>query len=435
MFKRLSEFIRHGIWQKGEQEYSSLAAARAVRGAKLLIYTARGFDRHQTAVRSAALSFYTVLSLVPILALVFAVFKGFGLETSFVDDIYGRFPQYRDALDLVFGFTQNLLARTRGGVVAVAGFVVLIWAVVQVFGSVEQAFNSIWEVKRSRGWGRKVSDYIAVIFVVPVLTLISNGIIAELRTGIASQVSRFVAEAVYVVVALVGVWVAFSLIYYLLPNTKVHFRSAAVSGAVASVAFIAFQEFYIYIQLGLSTYNAIYGTFAAIPLFLVWTQISWQILLFGGELSFAIQNIKRYEQESRGLQLSGEKRRRVAIAAMAVIARRFSALPSGATTSEDVASELDLPLRIVRDVLFDLENAGLVFSVTSPDDDKQTRYLPSRDVRTITIADVVLDVDRYETSTIDLDANPLLKTVGDRLAKIEALVSSSPGNTKIIDLI
>lgn len=432
--KRIIEFFKNGIWSTDESHYKSKHVASAVRKIKLVIYTARGVDRHQTFIRSAALSFYTVMSLVPILALVFAVFKGFGFDTSFVDNMYQRFPQYSDTFDLLFVFMKNLLARTRGGVMAAVGFVVLLWSVVQVFSGVESAFNGIWEVKNSRSIARKLSDYFAVIFVVPILVLLSSSAVAELKLQLANITSEFLADSLYVLVGLTATWLAFMLIYLLLPNTKVRFKGAAVAGLIAGIAFYVFQKFYFYIQVGLSSYNAIYGTFAAVPLFLAWTQISWEILLFGGELSFAIQNVSRYEQEARGLQLSGENRRRIAVAAMSVIANRFTNEPKGTTSSEDIASELELPLRIVRDVLFDLENAGLVMAVTSAADDKVTHYLPSRDVSTMTLADVVLDVDCYETSTIELDRNPLLRRVGERLANIEKMVAESSENVPIKDL-
>lgn len=428
MFKGIIQYLRR---KQGEAIDND--AFRLPRGVKLILYTLRGVNRHQTFVRSAALSFYTVMSLVPIFALVFAIFKGFGLEEGFTDELYSRLPEYREMLELLFGFAENILMRTRGGVVAAGSIIFLIWAVYQVFGGVETAFNAIWEVKRKRSLARTITDYIAIVFIVPVLLVLVSGMLNEGKIWLMSMTSPLVADLIYWPVAIIGVWLGFTLIYHQLPNTHVRFRSAALAALVASVVFLAFQSGYFYIQRTLNTYNAIYGTFAAIPLLLVFVQSSWMFILLGGELSYAIQNVSNFERDEEVLHIGVNTRKRIAVAIMAIVAKRFTTPGEGASSAEKIADALELPNRIVTEMIFELESAGLLIAAMG--NDENTEYLPARDVHSMTIADVVYGLDHTEKNPINLEHNELLKTIGDRFDRIDSLVAGSAINTPIKELL
>ncbi len=259
VLKKIGGFVRPGVWQK-------------------------------TTIRSAALAFFTVMSLVPILALIFVIFKGFGVEHQLSEHLYELLPAYTDAVDQIVVFIQNLLARTRGGVMAAVAIFVLIWAVVQVFGNIESAFNDIWQVERSRSFARRFTAYMAVMILAPILLLVANSLYVGIRSQIEIFTGSLFVEILFSLVGIALVVLMFSLVYCVVPNTEVKYHNALWASLVAGVAFCAFQVAYIFIQTELNAYNAIYGTFAAIPLFLLWLQVSWQILLFGGEFSFELQN-------------------------------------------------------------------------------------------------------------------------------------------------
>ena len=157
-FKNLWTFLTETIFLKDERNYRNGLIRWGVRQYKLLFYTARGLDEHDTLVRSAALTFYTLMSIVPIAALVFAVVKGFGLADGLMQNLYSLFPHNREVVDYLITFADKALAAAQGGVVAFVGIVMLFWAVVRVFGSVEEAFNNIWEVKVSRSFTRQFTD-------------------------------------------------------------------------------------------------------------------------------------------------------------------------------------------------------------------------------------------------------------------------------------
>lgn len=176
---KLSEFLTYftdTIFRRDVNEWRNPVVRWLVQQYRLLFYTARGLLEHGTIVRSAALTFYTLMSLVPIVAVVFAIVKGFGLAEGLTENLYALFPQNPEIIDYLVGFAENALARTQGGVVAAVALVTLFWAVIRVFGSIESAFNNIWEVKVERSITRQWTDYIAVVMIVPILWIVANAV-------------------------------------------------------------------------------------------------------------------------------------------------------------------------------------------------------------------------------------------------------------------
>lgn len=431
MVKKIVDFVTHDIWNKNEQDYRSGKARWAVRQAKVLILTAKGFGEHNLVVRSSALTFYTLMSLVPIAALIFAIVKGFGFQTNFNDYLYLNYPQYSSVIDMVLSFADNMLERTKGGLIAAVGFVVLFWALMQVFGNIESAFNYIWEVKRPRSVARKFSDYLTMVFIAPILWVLSNSFSLYVRANLSYLSQHFYIELLYNVASLATLWVMFTFIYFVMPNTKVRLKNAFMAGVVAGTLFAIFQVGYFYIQTQVSSYNAIYGSFAALPLFLIWLQASWQIMLFGAELSFAYQHIGKYEQERQVAGMSRYTHLKVLIATMIVIARHF-VNNQGGVTSEVIAEELNQPLRIVRDVLYDLENCNIIVSVQN---DKQNTYLPAKDIHNLTVCDVIAAVECDGTDSLYQDTEGSIERVESILSAMSDDARRSKYNVPLIDLV
>lgn len=428
--KKAADYIRHGIWQKADDEYDNRKHLWLARQLRIIIYTLKGVGQHGTFVRSAALTFYTVMSIVPILALAFGVIKGFGLDERLVTLLLERFP----ALYQLAGFASGVLDRTEGGVVALTGFVVLIWAAVRVFVNVEDSFNNVWEVKKPRSFGRKVSAYAAVIFILPLAWVLISASIAYIQS-IFSQYRYLPGGLLYTLASLGVIWLIFVAMYKMIPNTKVKLRSAAMAGALAAVAFLVFQAIYVYIQSNVNAYNIIYGSFAALPLFLIWVQTSWIIIMTGAELSFAYQNIESYRQERDALSVSYDNRRKITVAVMLVIAKYFvdeRPLP----TSENIAKYLKLPIRIVRDVIAALESAGLIVAVLSEESDKVRRYLPAREVGRMTFYGVLEAVESTGTNVIKPGTEVWEMKSSDRiLNELKEMASDSDMNTPLLTLL
>ncbi len=433
MIRNITDFIRHGVWQKKRHDLSD-RKWWAIRQMRVIIFTARGFNRHDTAMRSAALSFFTVMSLVPILALVFVIFKGFGMESSFSQRLYDLLPINTAAIDQIVEFIHNLLGRTRGGVMAVGAFFVLIWAVIQVFGNVERAFNKIWEVKQTRAFARRFSAYMALIIIVPILLIAANGVYAGIHNRIVLFTGNVAATILFGIASVAIIVAMFSIIYFVLPNTDVKFRNALKAGVVAGIGFGLFQVIYVNIQGYLTSYNAIYGTFAAIPLFLMWLQISWQILLFGGELSFAMQNIRDFELERATRNVSYDNRCKIMIAIMIIVIREYLSGEKLATP-ERIAHEIGAPIRTVHEVAGELEDDDLLLFVKNEKTDKVDSMAPARDPHSIRFFDVINSVTEHGDEMPGLCETALMKRIESTYDKVKDDINSSGDNILLMELI
>ena len=231
--KKIVQYITKDIWVKKEHEYKSRRTRWAVRQFKVFIFTAQGIGQHSILVRSAALTFYTLMSLVPIAALVFSVMKGFGFEARLNEYLHEQFPQYRVLIDQVLTFANAMIQRTKGGVIASVGVVVLFWSVIKVFNYVESSFNSIWEVRRSRSLTRKFSDYTTVIVIAPILWVISSSIGIQIQQHLLHYTSTPIVNVLLGTLSTLVIWTMFTFVYLVMPNTKVKLRSALTAGIMA----------------------------------------------------------------------------------------------------------------------------------------------------------------------------------------------------------
>ena len=400
---------------------------------RLLFYTARGLQAHGTIVRSAALTFYTLVSLVPVVAVIFAVMKGFGLTESAIDDLYRLFPRNPEIVDYLVRFAENALARTRGGVVAAVALATLFWAVIRVFGSIESAFDHIWEVKSSRNIARKWADYVAVVMIVPVLWIAANALGSYLR-GIMPFDRPWIYALLARLASLAVIWAMFTLLYLIIPNARVRLHSALTAGIVAGTLFLAFQWGYVYLQRWMTSYNAIYGSFAALPLLLVWVQTSWQILLFGGELSFACQNAARFAEERETPLLSLAQRRRIMLAVVLVVAERFRRA-AGASTLATIAERLALPVPIVDDLLRRLVRSGQLLETSTDDPDADAAYVPAYDFASTDLCTIAEAIDRAGEGAFALPPSPELARVDRELQRMHELLHRDDARRRITDLI
>ena len=423
---KLSEFLTYftdTIFRRDVNEWHNPVVRWLVQQYRLLFYTARGLLEHGTIVRSAALTFYTLMSLVPIVAVVFAIVKGFGLAEGLTENLYALFPQNPEIIDYLVGFAENALARTQGGVVAAVALVTLFWAVIRVFGSIESAFNNI------RQW----TDYIAVVMIVPILWIVANAV-GKYAQDLVGFDDSWYFELLSRLASMIVIWVMFTFLYIIIPNAKVRFGSALMAGIVAGTIFLLFQWGYVYVQRWMTSYNAIYGSFAALPLFLIWMQTSWEILLFGGELSFAYQNIARFGEERESLLISYDQRRKVLLAVMLTVVRNFRD-KGGAMPADEIRARLGLPTRIVNDVLFQLVQAGQLIAVRSGDGERETAFTPAHDIASMTVYGVLEAVERSGQTTFDLGQTPELARVDRELEMLKDSARQSQENVRLTELL
>ena len=430
MLKKFIDFIKNGVWERRETKRGS--GGWLVRPFKIALYTVRGIGQHDIFLRAAAMTFFTLMSLVPIFALMFGIMRGFGFEGHLVDLMYAKFPDYKGLVDTLFEFVGRMTVYTRGDVVSGVSIIVLLWSVIRVFGYMDKAFGAIWGVSTPRSATRKLTDYITVIFLAPIVLVATVSLSTTIRSSLSWLHAEWLLNLMFTLASIALLCMLFAFIYWVLPNTRVKFRGALIAAILAGTVFYLFSTIYFYIQGSLSAINAIYGTFAAVPLFLIWLQTSWIIFLVGAELSFAYQNIEQYQFERRATRMDANSERKVLLATMLVIARSFVS-GHGGVSAEDVAAQLELPLKAVRDRVSELENAGLVVAI------KETRetdlYMPARDVHTMTVYDVIDGVEHGGEVDISVGGLPKFKKVNELLDQISAVAAKSEHNLKIGDLI
>ena len=271
--------------------------------------------------------------------------------------------------------------------------------------NVEESFNGIWQIKQSRPFARKVSDYFAMMFVTPLFFILSSTATVFLTTQVSNVVGslsmlEFFGPFLLFLINLVPyvlIWVVFVLLYMVMPNTNVRIGSALIGAIIAGSVFILVQWGYIYFQVGVSRYNAIYGSFAALPLLLLWIRISWLIVLFGAEISYANQNVEHYEFEQEAKNISPYNRKILSLLMFSSIVKRFD-LGENPLTPPQLSNELGIPIKIVREILDDLKEVKLV-SETISLHHKENAYQPFSDISKIRIRDVV---DRLDHKGMDV---------------------------------
>lgn len=299
MTSKFIKKIHSKIYETSRQKHP-LYISYPIRFIHILFLSIHNFSKDDCPLRASALTFYSLLSIVPILAMAFGLAKGFGLEFYLENLMVTHLRGQEEILHKSIGFARNLLQNARGGVIAGIGVISLFWSVIKLFRHSEIAFNKIWRIQENRPLGRMLSDYLSLCLVGPFLLIISNSITLILSQGLNEIVAAlsFLNNfnqffwAIIEFLPYLIIWLLFSFLYSFIPNTNVHYSSAIFAGVIAGTLYQVFHWTYLAFQVGITHYGTIYGSFAAFPLFLIWIQMSWNIVLFGAELSFSFQNPK-----------------------------------------------------------------------------------------------------------------------------------------------
>ena len=436
---RMIGFLKADVWRVREGELSRPKSI-LLRSFRVLVLSLRGLTEDQCQLRASALTFYSLLSIVPVVAMIFGIAKGFGFEKSLERQVLERLEGQEEVATRVIGFAQALLEDAKGGVIAGIGLIILLWTVIKVLSNIEGSFNDIWGVQKARSPGRKISDYLSLMIICPILLAMSSTVtvlIASQLEVIVQKISLLgaVSPIIFFMLNLLPycvIWVLFTFVYMFMPNTRVGFRSGALAGVIAGTSYQIFQWGYINLQIGVAKYNAIYGSFSALPLFLVWLQISWLIVLFGAEISFAYQNVATYEFEPDCRSISPSFKRLLTLRIVHFLVRHFS---DGNNLWDEtrLSRSLEIPIHCVRQILNDLIEAGILSEV-SLKDDRTIAYQPARDTDSMTIKYVIDTMDRHGISDIPVAQSPELKKISECLNDFEVLIENSPSNRLLKDL-
>lgn len=437
--RSLLDFLRVGIWQL-EMRKLSRGVRLGVGALKILMAATRSLSQERIHLRAAGLTFYSLLSIVPVLAMLFGIAKGFGLDMVLERELLSRAQGQEEVVARMIGFAHNLLSTTKGGVVAGVGVMVLFWSVVKVFASVERGFNEVWGVGRERSLPRKATDYLALSLLCAILLAVSGTLTVLITTEVTFAVNRIrVLESVGPAILfglrflpLIVIWILFTLLYTVIPNTPVQAGAAAVGGVLAGTAFQLFQGLYIQFQIGVAKYNAIYGSFTALPLFLVWLQVSWLIVLVGAHISHVYQNLGCLGPGGSSLRLSVAQERLFSLLAVNLVVKHFCNV-GGALPEKSIAETLRLPLYLVRRFLEALAACGVLTQVKNADA-AEASYQPSLDPARLTIHEVMERLDQLGTGEFPVVTSEVFRKIEESMESIKSAAKFSPANALLKDI-
>lgn len=263
----------------------------------ILKNTVHGFFEDHGYLHASSLTYYSMLAVVPMMAVSLGIAQAFGFEKALEHELLERFYEHKEVILKAFEFAHSLLREIRESMLASVSAIVLLFFILILFMSIEYSFNVIWKVKRSRPWPRKISDYFTLIILCPVFFVAASTLTfyftQQLETAVTGTViGKAISPLIsifYRLIPLFLVWLLFTLLYLIMPNTNIHTPSAIIAGVAAGTVYQIVQWVYITFQIGVAQYNTIYGSFAALPLFLLWLQVSWVIVLLGAELGYHIE--------------------------------------------------------------------------------------------------------------------------------------------------
>ncbi len=394
MITNLTTYLKEEIWLVRDNNLGQIQAI-TIKTLKIILLSLQGFKNDLCPLRASALSLYTLLSIVPVIALLFGIAKGFGFEEMLKQRLLEQSVEQNTMMLQLIEFSENMLANTQGGVVAGIGVVVLFWTVIKVIGNIEESFNQIWKIKSNRPLSRKISDYLSVMMLAPVLLIASSSITVFVKTQITWLIevihlpelgTKIVLYALsfspWVIMALL-----FTFVFIFMPNRKISFKAGLIAGIVTGILYQWMQWVYLSLQLGVSGYNAIYGSFAALPLFLVWLQLIWFIVLLGCEISFYFQNYNSFCHNEKFSDLSLSLKKIIALQIMHLLVNGF-ARGEKAYIAEDISRRLHFPRPVVHRALTSLRNCNLIVELNA-EEGRERPYQPAYDINVLSVSAVI----------------------------------------------
>ena len=377
---------------------------------RTIVLVARGFGSKNLNDQAKALTYSLIFAIVPILAMVVAIAKGFGVLDVIEKQLNASFLGETNMVPTIMAMVERYLETAQGGVFIGIGLLILLWAVYSFFQSVETAFNRIWNVKKSRSVIRQVTTYIAILVLIPVLIVCSAGITIFVNTTVGE------IEGVGLIQFII-IWLLFTLMYIAVPNTKVRFMSALIPGIIMGTLFQLLQMLSVYLIAFLSRTSIVYGAFATIPILMIWLQYTSLLILIGAEMSYAIQNNEEFEYEQDLNQMSRRYKDFIMLYLLSVIIRRFES-DEAPMTAHELAIRDHLPIRVVNQLLSRMVETGLLREVYVEDEEEKT-YQPALDTHKMTVGMVLRRIDAQGTEEFLQKPSPEMEAYWKRYQTIK----------------
>ncbi len=436
---RIIRYFTVDIWQANKDNLPK-SRALGLTSMRIAVITVKDFIRDSCALRASALTFYTLLSIVPVVAMGFGIAKGFGLEQRLESQLHLRFAGQEEVISKVIDFAHSLLENTKAGLIAGIGVMLLFWSAVKVLNHIENTLNHIWKV-RARSAIRKFTDFLSIMIISPLLVVVSSSVNVYITTQITAitgklALLRAASPLIFLLLKLLPfglIWLLFILIYLVMPNTQVRFSSAILAGVIAGSIYQILQGIYISAQVLVSQYNAIYGSFAALPLFLIWLQLSWMIVLLGAEIAYAHQHVSLFSMAVDYEKTSVDFRRRYALHILHLVIKRFQ-VGKPALSADQIAENLKLPFMTISRLIDQLRESGLLSAVEGRKSNGPVLYQPARDINAITIGSVIKALDQAGKAAWPNNVDAEFDRVFAAVDAIQEVIDNSPANCLVKDL-
>ena len=415
---QIKTFLLEDIWRVTDDEVSK-KKGMLYNAIKIATLSVKEFTERRVVNKASALTYSTLLAIIPILALLFAIARGFGFSNLLEDQFRNGLGGQAQTAETILSFIDSYLSHAKSGIFIGVGLIMLFYTVLLLTHNMERTFNSIWQVKKPRSLYRKMTDYFSMMLLLPLLIMLSSGISIFMSTFLKTMEEFFLlAPVIKFLVRLtpfVLTWGMFTALYIFMPNTKVKLKFAIVPGILAGSAFQAFQYLYIGSQIWVSRYNAIYGSFAAIPMFLLWTQISWSICLYGAQLCYVAQNLRNFSFSKETENISRRYHDFLCILIMSLICKRFQTEESP-YTAESLSDEHKIPIRLTTTILYELQDLHMIYETPVEGEDEEMAYLPSVDINQMNVAMLLSRLDKEGSEAFKIARSQYTNT-WDALAK------------------
>lgn len=363
---------------------------KVIRIVRMGFFALENYRKTKSNLWASSLSFYSLLSIVPLLAIAFSIAKGLGADAIIKKEILKNSPLQPEALEKLLTFSDKLLDSAKGGIMAGAGLLFLGWSVIKIFSLVERSFNEIWGVKRGRAFVRKFTDYFSIVFLFPMVMILSNGLIATMqiyfleREGIVSLVIKLTPYILMVFF--------FTLIYLIIPNTKVKFTNAFIAGIFTAVLYNLIQFSLLRSQVFLLNYNKIYGSFSVVPIFIIWQKAIWFIIILGAHLSFILQNSYKFGYTIGEARMCIRSRREALFAIVYILTQNYR-MEKPPLNIEELGHRLSISMGEVGQLVEALLDVDIILEVSTPSEERLFKI--NKNINTFTLGKFIEIIETY----------------------------------------
>lgn len=429
--KSVIHFLTYDIWRVNGSDGPHVKI-NFINITKTFLLTFRNINGSQINTRAAALTYDSLLSIVPLLAVLFAIARGFGFQNLVETQLFQYFTGQEVALSKAMQFIDGSIDYAHGGMFLGLGIIILFYTVITLLTNIEDNFNIIWRIKKSRKFSQQFTDYLALILIAPLFLICNAGLSIFLNSTnnihiIGTVISPIVRLISYIIIILL-----FTFFYIYIPNTKVKLSAALLGGIVSGSCFQIFQILYISGQFWITKYNAIYGSFAALPLLMLWLQLSWFICLFGAQLSFSYQNVNKFSFEKEITNISRRYKDFILLMITTLIVKRFET-GKKPYTADELSETYKIPTRLTNDSLYYLLQVGLIVE-TLTENDMIVAYIPGIDINHITITYFFNKLDQYGSENFKINIEGDIKNIWEKTLEIRNMIYDHESGVLLKDI-